>query len=247
MFDLSGIRNWYQTSSGQLVSAVIEKHLAKISACIFGYVAIEVGHAFTDRNLLKKCTIRKKILLDRSNYAHINASPAALPIATDSVDLIVMSHALDFTSKPHEILREMERSLVAEGHLIIIGFNPISFYGLWRLFLSRTNTTPWDANFYSIRRLRDWCSLLGFEEIEIQYAGHLPPFKRLQSWQKMRSIESFIKKFFNRFGGVYVLVARKRVARLTPLKGVWSSPKVLFPKEAPKPSASCTAGQKNND
>ena len=244
MFDLSGIRVWYKTAPGQLVAAVIDKHMAKISACIFGYVAIEVGHALSGISLLKQCTIRKKIMLDRSHNADVRASPTAFPIATDSVDLIVMTHALDFTSQPHEILREMERSLVAEGHLIIIGFNPISFYGLWRLFLARTKTTPWNANFYSIKRLRDWCGLLGLEEIEIQYAGHLPPFKRLQAWNKMRLLENFLKRFFNRFGGVYILVARKRVARLTPLMDAWPSPRGLFPKEVPGSSASCTAGQK---
>lgn len=247
MFDLTAIKAWYKTASGQLVAAVIEKHMAKISACIFGYVAVEVGHALSPESLLKNCTIRKKIVLDRSDNADVIASPTAFPIATDSIDLIVMTHALDFTSQPHEILREMERSLVAEGHLIIIGFNPFSFYGLWRVFLARTKTTPWCANFYSIKRLRDWCGLLGLEEVEIHYAGHLPPFKHLQAWKKMRPVENFLKKYFYRFGGLYILVVRKRVARLTPLMDAWSSPKRLFPKEVPGSSASYTAGQKNND
>ena len=202
---------------------------------MFGYIAIEIGHSFVGREILKNCAIQKKFLVDRSDSADIKASPASLPIACDSVDLFVLSHTLDFTSKPHQILREVERSLVAEGNLIIIGFNPYSFYGLWRFFLSRTKNAPWNASFYSPHRLRDWCSLLGFEEIEMQYVAHLPPFKHLQRWKKLAPLKLFLEKHFTRLGGVYILVARKRVARLTPIKRVWPTANELLPNKVPNP------------
>lgn len=239
MFDLSALRVWYATSAGRLVSQAVEQHIAKITACMFGYVAVEIGHSFVGHEILKSCIIRKKFLVDRSDSAHIRASPASLPIACDSVDLFVLSHTLDFTTKPHQILREVERCLVAEGNLVIIGFNPYSFYGLWRLFLSRTKIAPWNASFYSPSRLRDWCSLLGFEETEIRYVGHLPPFKRLQRWNKLKPVKSFLERHFTRLGGVYILVVRKRVARLTPLKRVWPTANELLPNKVPNPGLGC--------
>ncbi|OUV63381.1 MAG: hypothetical protein CBC79_01530 [Gammaproteobacteria bacterium TMED119] len=247
MFDLTTIRVWYETSAGRLISSAVEKHLRQITACMFGYVAIEVGHSFVGRDLLSACTIQKKFLVDRSDSADIKASPASLPITCDSVDLFVLPHTLDFTSKPHQILREVERSLVAEGHLIMIGFNPYSFYGLWRLFLSRTKVAPWNASFYSPRRLRDWCSLLGFEEIDMQYVAHLPPFKRLQRWQKLAPIRSFLEQHFTRSGGVYILVVRKRVARLTPLKRVWPTANELLPNKVPNPGLGRNVKMYNHD
>ena len=136
MFDLSRIQDWYESEAGRLISRAVEQHVWEITACVFGYHAVQVGEAFPGRNLLRNCTIRHQIMLDRSSAANIISSPAALPISSDSIDLFVLAHTLDFTDKPHQILREVERCLVAEGYMIIIGFNPHSFYGLWRCFLA---------------------------------------------------------------------------------------------------------------
>lgn len=236
MFDLTDIRAWYQTDPGQLVSQSIEQHLWRITSCIFGYNAIQVGDTFTQHNLLKNCTISEQIKIDRTSTANIISSPAALPITSDCVDLFIMPHTLDFTEKPHEILREVERCLVPEGYMIVIGFNPISFYGLWKLFLSRRKTAPWNAKFYSLRRLRDWSSLLGFEETEIHYTAHLPPFKKLQKWKKMQSLGRSLQYHMSKIGGVYIFVARKRVARLTPIKPKWSRTNQILTGKLPKPS-----------
>ena len=236
MFDLETIRNWYQIGAGSSVARSIEQSLFEVTSCIFGYVAIEVGCVFKDCNLLKNCSIRQKVLVDRSGSANIYASPTALPIENDCVDLFLLPHTLDFTRKPHEILREVERCLVPEGHIVIIGFNPMSFYGLWRMFLARKKLVPWNAKFYSLSRIRDWCSLLGFEEVNLQYAAHLPPFKRLQKLKHMQSISAVMKKHLRSFGGIYIFVARKRVARVTPLKA-WSTTSPLLAGEVAKPSA----------
>jgi SAM-dependent methyltransferase len=237
VFDLKNIRDWYQTGAGNLVARVIEQYLCEISSCIFGYVAIELGRAFENCDLLKNCAIRQKVLIDRTEAANVYASPAALPIESDCVDLFLLPHTLDFTIKPHEILREVERCLVPEGHIVIIGFNPISFYGLWRVLLKRKKVAPWNAEFYSLRRVRDWCSLLGFEEIDLKYAAHLPPFKRIQKWKHMQTINLLMQKHFTSFGGVYIFVARKRVARVTPLTKAWPTRSPLLAGKVPKPTA----------
>ena len=48
-----------------------------------------------------------------------------LPIASDSVDLVILMHHLSNTSEPHAMLRETFRILIPEGKLLIIDFNPI--------------------------------------------------------------------------------------------------------------------------
>ena len=242
MFDLSEIREWYQTEAGKLVSQAIEQHLWRITACIFGYHAVQIGDLFAENNLLKKCTIPAQTCLDRAVSANVISSPAALPISNDCIDLFVLPHTLDFTEKPHEILREVERCLVPEGYIVVIGFNPFSFYGAWKLALFRKNVAPWNANFYSMRRLRDWSSLLGLEETEVHYAAHLPPFKRIQAWKKMQSLGRTMQYHAPRTGGIYVFVARKRVARLTPLKPAWTTTNQILTGKLPKP----TVGMQDN-
>ena len=41
MFDLSGIRDWYATDAGKLISKSIEQHVWKSTSCVFGYNAIQ--------------------------------------------------------------------------------------------------------------------------------------------------------------------------------------------------------------
>ncbi|WP_223717365.1 class I SAM-dependent methyltransferase, partial [Escherichia fergusonii] len=56
----------------------------------------------------------------------------ALPFPANSLDLVVLPHALELASDPHETLREVERVLVPEGRVVILGFNPASLWGLWQ-------------------------------------------------------------------------------------------------------------------
>ena len=237
MNNLTGIHTWYQTEAGELIAQAIEQHVWQMTACIFGYVAVQVGTVFHHEDLLKNCTIGQKIILDQAQSPNIFANPTALPFTHDSVDLFILPHTLDFINDPHQVLREVERSLVPEGYLLIIGFNPYSFFGLWRFLLSRKKVAPWSANFYSVRRMHDWSSLLGFDTVEVRHTANLPPFKKLQRWRKMQSMDNFLQKRFSRFGGVYLFLARKRVATLTPLTTkVWAPSDRLIGGKIIKPS-----------
>ncbi len=52
-----------------------------------------------------------------------------LPFASQSLDLVVLPHVLEFAHEPHQILREVERVLIPEGQIIVTGFNPASLWG----------------------------------------------------------------------------------------------------------------------
>ena len=53
----------------------------------------------------------------------------ALPFDAASLDLVILPHALELARDPHLALREVERVLVPEGRVIIVGFNPASLWG----------------------------------------------------------------------------------------------------------------------
>jgi len=104
--------------------------------------------------------------------------PGRLPIANDSVDVVVLPHVLEFSESPHDVLREVERVLVPEGLLVLIGFNPFGALGMWRMlrFALRAVRTaapggeseskvaaPWTGRFFSSSRIKDWLALLGFD------------------------------------------------------------------------------------
>jgi len=136
-----------------------------------------------------------------------------LPFASQSIDLVVMPHILEWAQEPHQVLREVDRVLVAEGQVIIIGFNPASLWGL-RQALARAGAHPYlprDGQFISVPRIKDWLKLLSFETNRGRF-GCYAPWAGSERWL---SRWSFLEKAGDRwwpvFGSVYLLSAIKRV------------------------------------
>ena len=69
--------------------------------------------------------------------AAIRSRTDSLAMASDSVDAVLLPHTLEYEPDPHEILREVGRVLSGEGHLIVLGFRPLSSWGLRHLFAQR--------------------------------------------------------------------------------------------------------------
>jgi SAM-dependent methyltransferase len=149
------------------------------------------------------------------------ADPAFLPLATECIDVVVLPHTLEFAVSPHAILREVDRVLIPDGYVIVLGFNPFSLWGIWRLLLTRRHQTPWDGRFLSVTRMRDWLALLGFETVAVRYHFYRPPLQQTSVLTKLLFLESFGTKWWAFGGGGYVLLAKKRVSTLTPIKPRW--------------------------
>ena len=145
----------------------------------------------------------------------------ALPFDANSLDLVVLPHALELARDPHLALREVERVLMPEGRVVIIGFNPSSLWGVrqtisqWcRRFSGRLHCShfvPTAGEFLAFRRVRDWLRLLSFEVEAGRFGCYAPPL-RTQKWlTRFAPIETFGDRWWPVFGAVYLVVAVKRV------------------------------------
>lgn len=152
----------------------------------------------------------------------------ALPFPSQSLDLVVLPHSLELAHDPHETLREVERVLVPEGRVVILGFNPVSFWGLKQrtghlrrqLGSRRPLYLPRTGEFIGYWRLRDWLRLLSFE-VERGRFGCYRPGVRSQRWlDRFAWVESIGERWWPVFGAVYAVIAVKRVRgmRLVGLK-----------------------------
>jgi SAM-dependent methyltransferase len=152
----------------------------------------------------------------------------ALPFPNQSLDLVVLPHALELASDPHQTLREVERVLVPEGRVVILGFNPVSLWGLKQrggrmrqgLGGKAPLYLPPTGEFIGYWRLRDWLRLLSFE-VERGRFGCYRPAVRSQRWlDRFAWIEPIGERWWPVFGAVYCVAAVKRVRgmRLVGLK-----------------------------
>ena len=145
----------------------------------------------------------------------------ALPFDSSSLDLVVLPHALELARDPHLALREVERVLVPEGRVVIVGFNPASLWGLrqwlgrWRRRFSRHSERelflPGDGEFMRYRRLHDWLRLLSFEVEDGRFGCYRLPVAS-QKWLSRASwMDRVGDRWWPVFGAVYFVVAVKRV------------------------------------
>lgn len=235
--------SWYQTPSGQAALDRVDDICADIMSEIFGYYAIQIGALGGKYDLLKSSRIaadfsvvsqenrvKQGILGLKTNSVGngmVVSSIEHLPIATDNIDLVVASHVLELSEDPHQVLREIDRVLVPEGHCILIGFNPYSISRIGKMIRSGFNRKK---NIYKMRgtpRVRDWFSLLGFEVLDVHYMGmrlgsNNKKSSKSQSW--LGRLGDFAAPVL---GNVYMFHVKKQVVAMRPYKKIWKAPAVL--------------------
>ncbi len=136
-----------------------------------------------------------------------------LPFAANSIDLVVLPHILEFAEEPHQVLREVDRVLVPEGHVVITGFNPASLWGL-RQSLTRLGARPFlprSGRFIALPRIKDWLQLLSFEVNRGRF-GCYSPWARSEAWlRRWSALEKAGDRWWPLLGSIYMVTAVKRV------------------------------------
>lgn len=221
---------WQQLQPGARIVAQEREILSAMVQDLFGYQLLQLGELGGDLEHLRNCPIRYKTLVGHRRLDQVPlgmiAEPHSLPVASDTIDAAILPHTLDFSFDPHQVLREVERVLIPEGRVVVIGFNPFSLWGMWRLFGRWRGSVPWCANFLSYPRLNDWLSLMGFDVERMDVMEFRPPTRAM----RLDAVERIGRRVWPMLAGVYAVRAVKRVSRVTPLQPRWSRLRVLGPR-----------------
>jgi SAM-dependent methyltransferase len=217
---LQQLAQWQAGGLGRAVLAAEARLLAAALDDVFGPELLQLGPWALGRELLAASRTRHQCTVASSAPQQgpgpdLIANPALLPICTGSVDAVLLPHCLEIEPDPQAVLREVDRVLVAEGQLLVLGFRPLSPWGL-RHAASSSGFPPGFSRLLGERRLQDWLRLLGFEVGEARHYLHaLPRTPRPGS-----DLPGVMRRgLFNPLpAGAYLLKARKRVYGLTPIK-----------------------------
>lgn len=217
-------RRWYCSAPGINAAQGVQLAVAEMSSQVFGYYALQLGELAQQYDLLQDSRISNcfTVVPAISASADLVADAAALPVEFDNIDLVVASHVLDCSNDPHQVLREIERVLVPEGHCILISYNPFSWCGLrlcWKRLFKR-EATP---TVYTAFRLKDWFTVLGFEVLEIRTVGFRERTDANQElktqWlQRFGFLRTLLAHYRRLFGNVRLIHVRKKVSKMTPIK-----------------------------
>jgi SAM-dependent methyltransferase len=217
---MNNLQDWFAAPLGKRLLDKEKRLLHHLLSPLFGYHLLQLG-SMGEVHWLDNSRIKHRCIINTTptGNCHLYAKAEALPIASDSIDVIIVGHVLEFSPHPHTVLREVERILIAEGHLILLAFNPLSLWGLRQIMPG--GTLPWRGHFRTALRIKDWLALLGFELIEQHGLFFAPPVHTSFLQRHLAFLEHVGQRWWPHLGGVYVLVAKKRVATLTPIKPRW--------------------------
>lgn len=239
------LSEWFQGPLGAYVMAREQAYFDEIVADIFGFNALQFGLPAYD--FLRASRMPFKFSAGLEPGVTLRAAGEALPVATQSMDLVVLPHVLEFASEPHQILREVDRVMMPEGRLIIVGFNPWSLWGLRQAFSSQEGSLPWNGRFVSLVRLKDWLSLLGFDVSAGRLTCYSPPFVNEKWLTRFDFMERAGDRWWGVAGGVYMLQAIKRVQGMRLITPKWATrPARQSMAQAAQRAARVTTGLSDN-
>jgi len=228
--------DWFQTPAGRYVARWATATADALLVDVFGAHAAQIGCESLDflaGNRIQhrfRCPTGVHGVSDAALRAGgtpvtVETDAAALPFDSDSMDLIVLPFMLEAHPQPHQVLREVQRVLRPEGQLLILGFNPLSFWGL-RNYLGRLARPdqfgfPWPANYLSVLRLKDWLKLLDFEVSRGHFGCYAPPCKRESTYSHLQWLELAGNRWWGFAGGAYAIMAIKQIPGMTLLTPSW--------------------------
>jgi SAM-dependent methyltransferase len=216
---INTLQGWFETPLGRYLLDKEREYLDDVTPDIFGYHALQLG--LPEIELLRASRIAHRLRLSHEGHPDLYAKGHELPFATQSIDLVVLPHVLEFTTQAHAILREVDRVMMPEGRLLIIGFNPWSLWGLRSSIGPTRNEFPWNGKFVSLPRVKDWLGLLGFDVSAGRLIGYAPPFASEGMRRRFAFMEPAGDRWWAVGGAVYMLQGIKRVRGMRLITPAW--------------------------
>lgn len=227
--DFSQIKEeWLQTALGRALLLQEARVMEEVLDGVFGEECLQLGAWGENRAFLRYARTQRCSLIAESAASRPCAIARLhqLPVDSDSVDAVILPHTLDYSDRPHEILREVDRVLRRDGRIVILGFKPGGLWGLRRL-IPGAGLPPGADHLISERRLKDWLKLLDMRiQGSAQYFFRWPlPGNKARGSNKW---ERRGKAFWPELSACYMLSAQKRVSAVTPVRSLWRrQPKVV--------------------
>jgi SAM-dependent methyltransferase len=214
--DVVDLRDFYGSPFGQMVvrhlRPVIES-LSRVDAGTrvlgFGFATPYLGNAGSAERVLAFMPAGQGVIDWPATGGSATALVAedALPLPDSSVDLALVVHALEMSSRPHALMCELRRVLTGGGRLVVVAPNR---QGPW----ASSDLSPFGfGRPYSRGQLRSLFAEVGFEAEVWSTALHMPPAASRPLIGAARVLDGVGRVIWPAFAGVIVVAAVKRTVQ----------------------------------
>lgn len=210
--------DWFHSPKGQLLQQKEINFLKRSITVSCKQIILQIGalgweNQFIDCSLYENFVIADAKSRGCDESLKIRSTADLMPIKTETIDMIIVPHLLEFEHNQHHVLREIERVLKPEGKLLILSFNPWRLYAHWQYLKNREKHDPWHGVFIRRAKIIDWLKLLNFEieaTVGFNFDISKAPSKQIED---LRKRDSF-------FAAAYAVTAIKRRYHMIPMKPV---------------------------
>jgi len=146
---------------------------------------------------------------------HLIDSETGEHLESDSSDWVILSHAVESTQQPRQLLREATRVLAEGGRLTVFAFSPVHYLerALWRTL---SKTRPSVKTELSRWRLHDWLKVLSYEVTQAN--SLIAPLRSLSNKFREQQLEQEHVRTSPWIGMVYQVDALKHDIPMTPMR-----------------------------
>lgn len=138
--------DWLATPLGKNLTQIEDALLSKVIASqVQGRSLFQLGGPYSDglsESRKHYCYCNEFLPDIRKTSSLIQADLTHLPFQTASIEAILLCHVLDYHQHPFALLKEVNRVLKQDGHVFILGFNPMGLWRLSRWWPSQWRTLP---------------------------------------------------------------------------------------------------------
>ena len=202
--EISHLELWLSEGAGVTLHDTERAICDELLPNYYGDVLLQAG--IPSVPIYQKSATRRQIMMGVS-AGELIGNPGQLPFANESIDVLVAQHLLDVGARPQFLVQELARTILPMGRLIVIGFNPLSFWSCRRVLAAtrKGHQAQWGL---APRRLLDWLNLLNFKIDRIEFGGFGWPGQALGRRRPDFSL-GLGRKYNMGWGGIYVVVAQR--------------------------------------
>jgi SAM-dependent methyltransferase len=216
---------WYQTPRGKLLKELEAGYLQRSITVSCQQIILQIGglgweNEFIDCTLYKNYTVLDAKGFGCDETRKIQAKAYGLPLQSDSIDMIIVPHLLEFDTHRFQTMREVERVLKPEGQLVVLNFNPWSLWVWYQYLWDKKMADSWKGHFISRSRILDWLKLLNFE-VTVSSEFNLDSVS-----SKHGKFIAYGHSFFSTAYAIKAIKRRYNIIPLTPVKR--ESPRLIL-------------------
>jgi SAM-dependent methyltransferase len=237
--DVIELRDFYKTRLGHVTRRMIRRKIREFLPDVRGYNVMALGYPTPFLRYYREEAQRLIALMpaeqgalswssDTPNIV-VLTEETQLPLANKSVDVVLVVHALEFTSHPREMIEEVWRVLADGGRLILVVPNRMSTW-------ARVEKTPFGQGHpYSLFQLHQFLKENNFTPLREEHALYIPPSQSRFFLSTASAWEKLGHKWFRNLSGVLIIEASKQVYAGTAVKEASWKEKFQFGKKLAMP------------